>query len=447
MSLVPPARSAVGPADPGALLDAELARISVRILGVRARLFGLVALAAVVLAALDPQTWRVALLGSLATFAVVAGFWTARRAAQAGALAPREVPRNLLGMWVLQLGAVVGTGGLESPLVPVLVPLAFAAGLLVRPWLVVALVGGQSLLVVGLALFQTTNHEFSLAYPQLRGAVVEVGSARAYRLGLSAFVLVNAFSISAFVGTLIRRLFEQTLARSLVARAAELEAYRQHSQDLQRLSGEIAHELKNPLAAIKGLAALLARDLPEGRPAERARVMRGEIDRLQSTLDDFLTFSRPTGPLQVRNTPLLPLLQNLISLHEVAAAERGLRLVLSADVAELAVDPKKLTQILVNLLLNAMAASPAGGQIVVRSVRLADQHVVEVLDEGPGPPPGLRIFQAGVSGRPEGAGLGLPIALTLARQHGGDLELVSRPEGGTCARLRIPLVHVQSETP
>jgi signal transduction histidine kinase len=240
------------------------------------------------------------------------------------------------------------------------------------------------------------------------------------------------------LGRSIRRAFDNMLWRMNRARQ---ESARAHAE-LFALSGEIAHELKNPLASIKGLAGLLAQDVATGKPGERLGVLRREVDRMQGVLEEFLTFSRPLVPLAHEQVDLAALCEEVVAVHEGMAQERNLTLSSHVEQVTVTCDPRKIEQILLNLVQNAMEASPAGAAVELETSQQAGQAEVRVLDRGAGLNPDLadRAFEPGVTSKPQGSGLGLTIARALARQHGGDLELRAREGGGCAAVLRLPTV-------
>jgi signal transduction histidine kinase len=231
--------------------------------------------------------------------------------------------------------------------------------------------------------------------------------------------------------------------RALAARDDALQSYADESRMLTMLAGEIAHELKNPLASVKGLTGLLAKDAA-GPRAEWVGVMRREIERMQSILEEFLNFSRPLVPLAQGEVDLGVLCSDAALLHEGLAAEKGVHI--RVEIAsELVVrcDRRKVKQVLVNLLQNAIAASPQSGEIVVRVDSSAVEGVavarVVVEDRGKGLSPEIaqRLFTPGATTKSGGSGLGLTVSRALARQHGGELTLRNVPVG-CAAELTLP---------
>jgi signal transduction histidine kinase len=162
---------------------------------------------------------------------------------------------------------------------------------------------------------------------------------------------------------------------------------------------------------------------------------------MQGILDEFLNFSRPLVPLALGETDVGELVHEVAALHEGMARERGVELEVDAPAVRVRCDPRKVKQVLINLVQNALDASPRGAAVELHALGATGGGArVRVLDRGRGLDPALgdAVFSPGVTSKPSGSGLGLTIARSLARQHGGDLSLAPRPGGGTVAELVLP---------
>lgn len=416
----------------------ELSRLFGRMVGVRLIAIPVFAGLGLWLAWWEPAPWRRAIL--VALLLLLAGFFVAEwfRFQRRGALAPGQVRLNL-GVAVFgQLAVVAATGGLGSPLVYLAVPLGIIVNLFVRPPFCLALTAAQIAGVVAFAAVGATGAaDLNLA---LFGGGARVGVPPVY-LWMHAGILSCVLAIAGFAGRAGRKAFESIIRRALAAQQESLRAHAERAEELTALSGEIAHELKNPLASVKGLAGLLAQQLPEGKGAERLGVLRHEVDRMQSILDEFLNFSRPLVPLALGETDLGGLCAEVAALHEGIAKERGVEVVVRGDMVRVRCDPRKVKQVLINLVQNALDASPAGAEVVLEAEPIDGGGArVAVLDSGRGVDPalGAAVFSPGVTTKAAGSGLGLTIARALARQHGGDLALGAREGGGTAALLTLP---------
>jgi len=374
---------------------------------------------------LDPRPWRIglALVLIAALVAVTTVEYVRFRKGWSG---PRAFPGNAIAMVFIQLAGVAVTGGIDSPLVVVvpvaIVPLAIVLG---PSWWLGAAVVGQIATIWTFVAIRTSG--VGLALPQLGEGTIAHAIWTAIALTI---VLLGAITL----GSKIRRAVTLQFRQALAARDSERVAHEEHVRELAALSGEIAHELKNPLASIKGLAALLAKDL-QGKPAERMSVLRSEVDRMEETLDSFLTFSRPLVPLAQTIVDAQQLAEEVASLCEGLALGRGVSIQVAEGPARLRADRRKLRQVLVNLVQNAIEASSPGSAVTLRAVA-GDPVVLEVLDRGAGLPEPAP--PSGVSTKERGSGLGLTIARVLVGQHTGTLDLAPRPGGGTVARVTLP---------
>jgi two-component system sensor histidine kinase HydH len=329
---------------------------------------------------------------------------------------------------------VVASGGVDSPLVVMMPLVAVFLSLFLSHRAGFLFAGFGSVVMLAVTLFQWAelNPEF---IPLLFGGGARLSNS-ALLFSRGGAVLV-ALWWGAVVGWVMRRAFRSAIQAALDARDEVLHNQQESAKTLTTLAAEIAHELKNPLASVKGLAALVDREA-QGKDKERLTVLRREVDRMQEILESFLTFSRPLVPLAVAPVSLSALVQSVIELHEGMAHERGIEL--RADAKDLSVtgDSRKLKQVLINLVQNALDVAPKGSSVdlVVRSEKAGG--AVLVMDRGPGVADAERAFVPGVTSKEHGNGLGLTVSRLVARQHGGDVRLLPREGGGTIAELLLP---------
>ena len=384
----------------------------------------------------DETPWRRWLLGTLIVLA--SAFFLVEAGRHRGSGFQRGTIRiNLTFAVLAQAAATFATGGLGSPLLPVMFPIAMIVAITTRPPTSVVLVACQIAVLWAMALSEAQG-----LVPNLNLVAFGGGSRAGWsdtHLWVNAAFASGGLLVVASLGRIIRGAFDAMIRRALRARQ---ESVRAHA-DLSALAGEIAHELKNPLASVKGLAGLLAQDVEAGKSGERLAVLRREVDRMQGILEEFLNFSRPLVPVAAESVDLDVLCREVAALHEGMAHERSVSIeVRVADTTALC-DPRKIEQVLLNLVQNALEASPAGTTVEIEASHDSEGVQVRVLDRGPGVAAevGARVFEPGVTSKAQGSGLGLTIARALARQHGGDLDLGGRDGGGCVAVLRLPAAH------
>lgn len=239
---------------------------------------------------------------------------------------------------------------------------------------------------------------------------------------------------------------------SLAARV-ERELARRSGRTAAGLAALLAHEVKNPLAGIKGAAQLLEPQLGE-EDRTLARLICEESDRICRLVEQMEAFA-DTPPLRRRAFNVHQVLEHVRRIAEAGVA-RHVRFVEAYDpsLPEIVGDREQLTQVFLNLVTNAAEALEEGGTITLATLyqhglrigvpysreRLELPIAVEVRDTGPGVPPEIaeHLFEPFVSGRPRGRGLGLAIVARIVADHGG---LVShfRDDGVTVFRVRLPL--------
>jgi len=227
-------------------------------------------------------------------------------------------------------------------------------------------------------------------------------------------------------------------ARSI--RSRELaSALRQERAELARLAemnlaaAGLAHETRNPLGIILGLAHRLAED-PETSPShvEAAEQIMDEADRAAARLSDFIHFARLPEPTMA-STSLDALLQRVRAALLPDFEQADVRLEMAATDALIECDPDMLEQIVVNLLLNSLQASEPGTTTSLALSRTRGQLTLKVVDQGCGIDPELLpdVFKPYVTGRPEGHGLGLAIVRRLVDELGWEITVDSQVGRGT----------------
>ncbi|HUP91755.1 MAG TPA: nitrogen regulation protein NR(II) [Solimonas sp.] len=221
----------------------------------------------------------------------------------------------------------------------------------------------------------------------------------------------------------------------------------QHQASRELIRG-LAHEIKNPLGGIRGAAQLLEREFPDSHHREYTRVIIKEADRLQNLVNRML------GPNRAPLKALLNIHEVLEHVRQLVQAEspEGVSFLRDYDpsIPEIGVDREQMIQAVLNVVRNAMQAIGGKGTLTLRS-RTKRQFTLggtrhrlviqlDIEDNGPGIAPAMleRIFYPMVTTRPEGTGLGLPIAQYLIHSHGGLIECRSRP-GCTVFSMYLPL--------
>ena len=208
-----------------------------------------------------------------------------------------------------------------------------------------------------------------------------------------------------------------------------------------RLAAGLAHEIRNPLNSIRLTVQLLERRLVSNSiRSEDLRTVRNEVDRLSTLLNDLLDLQRSRQPSpQVQ--PLIPVVQRCISLLERQAGMQNTRVCFEPPPQEVFAlfDSQQLSQTIVNLLLNALEASPAGRAVHVRASQANGTARVEVQDEVPGlnPEQQERLFEPFYTTKPAGTGLGLAVSREFMRSQGGDL-VFDPNHAGACFVIELP---------
>lgn len=206
------------------------------------------------------------------------------------------------------------------------------------------------------------------------------------------------------------------------------------------LVSALAHELRTPLAATKGVLQLLERSKDPVRVTSYTELAIRELERMNRLLSDFLLLGRPATPAP-EPLDLVLFLQELLPLMEGETAGTKVEIVTVLEpVPTIEADVGQLTQLLQNLVRNAVEAVGTHGSVTV-SLRCAQDGVVlEVRDTGPGIPAGLlnRLFQPFVTNKGLGNGLGLAVSQAIVLNHGGRISAANGPDGGAVFCVWLP---------
>jgi signal transduction histidine kinase len=234
--------------------------------------------------------------------------------------------------------------------------------------------------------------------------------------------------------------------------AARLERRLSRAQNLAamgRLTATLAHEIKNPLAIIRGSAQRLGRLEPEAQ--RMADFVVEETDRLSRTVARYLEFARGSdaggtaeaGDAAVALEATLDLLEGELRAREVTLERAG-----QLETAPVALDNESLKQLYLNLILNALEAMPRGGHLAVSLAERAGRIEVGIADDGAGIAAGTlkRLGSPFFTTKATGSGLGLFLARRLAESVGGELRIQSEVGCGTTCTVRFPRQRSQGGT-
>jgi two-component system, NtrC family, sensor histidine kinase HydH len=218
-------------------------------------------------------------------------------------------------------------------------------------------------------------------------------------------------------------------------------------EELGRITGGLAHEIKNPLSIIKVNLKLVSEDLTGQsenvtRAAKKIAVVRKETERLEEILEDFLRYVKKTE-LHSFSVDVNQIVSDMIDFYSPQAFSRSItvRSSLADESLICKADADSLKQVLLNLFINAQQAMPGGGELMLRTQRNDDNAVIIVSDTGKGiEPENLdKIFSAYYSTKVGGSGLGLSTSRKIIESHNGSIKVDSIPGKGTSFTIQLPL--------
>jgi len=240
---------------------------------------------------------------------------------------------------------------------------------------------------------------------------------------------------------------------ALLVRLRDPEATRQIGRQLQtadrlsaisRITGGVAHEVKNPLNAMLMHVELARMKLAQGDTdvAPQMEIISREILRLDRVVKTFLDFTRPVE-LNLSEVALDAFVQEIVELASPQAAAAGIRVAVREDIegTSIRVDVDLMKQAILNVVVNAIEAMPNGGELCIECSMHSDEVEIRISDTGTGIPPELRekIFRLYYTTKPEGSGIGLAMTFRIVQLHDGGIDFSSEPGNGTTFVLRLPI--------
>ena len=339
-----------------------------------------------------------------------------------------QLRRSLVMTAATLLLACAATGGLRSPLVVLLLaPVGVAFAAFGRGRTNAALLAGV-LASLAVLSFLPEGTPWP-ALPGSQAAVMTLGS-------VAVTVVLLWLGVTGLTAAYARS--GEELGRT---RDAMLDAMTDRMRGAESLGARVAHEIRNPLTAIKGLVQLLARGDHDERTMKRLGVVLAEVGRVEDTLAAYLGYARPLAALRPAPIDLGDLLRDLAALLEgrAGAARVQLRVLAEPGITVLA-DRQRLQEALLNLASNAIEAMPDGGGLDLRAAAIAGGATIDVIDDGRGMGPEqlARLGTPFETTRPGGTGLGVAHAKAVVAQHGGRIVHTSAPGRGTRVTLTLP---------
>lgn len=273
-------------------------------------------------------------------------------------------------------------------------------------------------------------------------------------LSVLPFILTNEFSEHTLWGEWVEIIFYYAIAiltGFIIDREFNLrKKHEQTTLQLERahklsligqMTASVAHEIKNPLASIKGgVEIIIDNETSEDEKKEFEQIVFGEIQRMDNTIKEFLDFSRPKES-KMEKLDLNDLLSTVIKQLQKQADEQNLTIKYNqVDSLIIFGDKEKIQQVFLNLILNAIEASPDNSIINITSKKEADAIKVSITDQGNGIPAESleKIFEPFYTTKSSGTGLGLAVVKTIVDNHQGKIQIDSSSHG-TSIHLTFPV--------
>jgi signal transduction histidine kinase len=413
---------------PRAPSDAQVRVVATEFLRLRPWIVGPFLLFAVVALALGgARTHQIVALGAAGSSALLFFFYERRVGARRlvdGSTLLRSLLVTLAGIAL----ACALTGGADSPLVPMLfAPCGIGFAAFGRGRASVVLFAGVVLVAVALAS----------ASSRLAGLAVPDGSRRAV---LAAAIVCSALLLRVGVAGLTaahaRTADRLALVGDELARASQARV-----QAIEALGARVAHEVKNPLAAIRALVEVML-ESAEARAHKRLSVVRTEVDRIEKIIAGYGAPGHPLDTVSPAPTDVKELVEALVAVLEARSSRSEVALTVAADAppTQFSLDRDRVKEALLNLTLNAIDATAPGGRVTLSYVHDDGGLALRVEDTGAGMDAETlsRVGTPYFTRRDGGTGLGVAHARAVAERHGGRLRYESHEGRGTTATMFIP---------
>ena len=256
-----------------------------------------------------------------------------------------------------------------------------------------------------------------------------------WQLAVSGLAIIVLLVLSIYLIRMLNRYLE----------LKEREGAEAQLKSLGIMSASLAHEIRNPLGAMKGLTQLAKEDLPPDHEAQgQLDTVVSEAERLERLVTDLLDFARPKAP-QASEFDLMDLMSEVKAMLRSKLEPAKVELQFSAKAVPLMIhsDPRGLRQVLLNVLINAIDASPPAGTVVLSLIRSENNRsiVIQVDDSGPGLGElnSDDVFQPFVTTKVRGTGLGLAVSRQIIESLHGNIILDNNPQGGGRCTIQLPL--------
>jgi two-component system, sporulation sensor kinase B len=340
-----------------------------------------------------------------------------------GPVAGGMVLTTLLGARVIMGGDTVVFGlanTLLTALFPVLLMRSFMNYKRKQRVIIATLIGAWSLLLCYLSL--TTFRYFEGNFFKLDFNIPD----------LLLVGLIQTMAI-ALVANLIEGLIEREKMKKEIQRAEKLNT-------LGELAASIAHEVRNPLTVVKGFLQLMQQE-EKGKKYEYLSLVLSELGRAESIINDYLNFAKPKFE-KIEEFPLNEVLNEVVMLLDPLASKQGVQIEskLYAAGFTIVTDRNQLKQALVNLIKNAIEATPDGGKVTIHNISNHKQASISIIDTGKGMSPEQlsRIGTLFYTTKDKGTGLGTSVSLRIIETMNGKVSYKSEPGVGTLVKVILP---------